>query len=112
MRLTGSALLLRVYLGVFFVYLFAPLIVMSVATFNTSRFPTVAPWLGTTLKWFEAMWADEQMWSALFNSVEEWLAAADRALYRAKREGRNRVRLASSNPADDLQLHTRATDAP
>lgn len=74
MRLTGSALLLRVYLGVFFVYLFAPLIVMSVATFNTSRFPTVAPWLGTTLKWFEAMWADEQMWSALFNSVVAGLA--------------------------------------
>ncbi|MBL8590494.1 MAG: ABC transporter permease [Methylobacteriaceae bacterium] len=74
MRLTGSELLLRVYLGVFFVYLFAPLVIMSAATFNTSRFPTVAPWMGATLQWFQALWADEQMWRALANSVVAGLA--------------------------------------
>ncbi len=46
----------------------------------------------------------------LFNTADEWIAASDRALYRAKREGRNRVRLASRNPADNLNLQTRATD--
>ena len=45
-----------------------------------------------------------------FNTADEWIAACDRALYRAKREGRNRVQLASANPVDDLMLRTRATD--
>ena len=74
MRLTGSELLLRVYLGAFFLYLFVPLAIMSAATFNISRFPTVAPWRGFTLQWFDALWADEQMWKALWNSVVAGLA--------------------------------------
>lgn len=57
------------YLGLFFLYLFLPLIVMSAATFNTSRFPTVTPWLGFTLGWFEALWADQRMWAALGTSL-------------------------------------------
>ena len=40
------------YMVAFFVYLFAPLAIMGAATFNTSRFPTVTPWQGTTLQWF------------------------------------------------------------
>jgi len=58
----------RTYLGIFFLYLFLPLIVMGTATFNDSRFPTVTPWRGTTLKWFSALAADNQMWNALWTS--------------------------------------------
>jgi spermidine/putrescine transport system permease protein len=65
----GSDLLLRVYLGVFLAYLFLPLVIMAAATFNTSRFPTVTPWLGTTLRWFGELARDERMWEALRSSL-------------------------------------------
>ncbi|MHB2263836.1 ABC transporter permease [Aliihoeflea sp. PC F10.4] len=56
------------YMVVFALYLFAPLIIMGAAAFNTSRFPTVTPWQGTTLDWFSAMWSDRAMWQALWTS--------------------------------------------
>ncbi|QUX93623.1 ABC transporter permease [Marinomonas sp. A3A] len=59
----------RFYIGVFFVYLFTPLIIMGLATFNDSRFPTVSPWKGATLKWFEALAQDGAMWTALWTSI-------------------------------------------
>lgn len=58
-------LLLGAYLVLFFSYLFAPLVVMGAATFNSSRFPTITPWQGTTLQWFDALWADRAMWRSL-----------------------------------------------
>ncbi|MGR3197830.1 MAG: ABC transporter permease [Paracoccus sp. (in: a-proteobacteria)] len=57
------------YLAMFAVYLFAPLIIMAVAAFNESRFPTVIPWQGTTLDWFRAMWSDKAMWQSLWTSL-------------------------------------------
>ncbi len=39
------------YIFVFFVYLFAPLIAVSVFAFNDSQFPSL-PWRGFTLDWF------------------------------------------------------------
>ncbi|NLQ17290.1 ABC transporter permease [Marinomonas sp. M1K-6] len=59
----------RFYIGIFFIYLFTPLIIMGLATFNDSRFPTVSPWKGATLKWFEALAQDGAMWTALWTSV-------------------------------------------
>lgn len=57
------------YLLVFVLYLFAPLLIMGIAAFNESRFPTVIPWQGTTLDWFSAMWADAAMWRSLRTSA-------------------------------------------
>ncbi|MFN3613147.1 MAG: ABC transporter permease [Rubrimonas sp.] len=62
-------ILFGVYMVAFFLYLFAPLVVMGAAAFNTSRFPTITPWQGTTLDWFAAMWADQAMWRALGTSL-------------------------------------------
>ncbi len=61
--------LFRLYLAAFFLYLFAPLAIMGAATFNTSRFPTVVPWQGTTLKWFSDLWADQPMWNAVWTTA-------------------------------------------
>ena len=59
----------RFYISAFFIYLFTPLIIMGLATFNDSRFPTVSPWKGATLKWFSALAEDGAMWDALMISV-------------------------------------------
>lgn len=61
--------LTRAYLVIFFAYLFLPLGIMSAATFNDSRFPTVLPWQGSTLKWFGALFDDRLMWDALWTSL-------------------------------------------
>ncbi|MDB5526464.1 MAG: binding--dependent transport system inner rane component family protein [Rhizobium sp.] len=58
-------IIFAIYMVLFFAYLFLPLAVMAAATFNTSKFPTVTPWLGTTLEWFRALWADQAMWQSL-----------------------------------------------
>jgi spermidine/putrescine transport system permease protein len=65
----GSGLVMKIYIAIFFLYLYLPLAVMGAATFNSSRFPTVTPWLGTTLKWFPALYEDDRMWGALRNSI-------------------------------------------
>ncbi|MFP4262038.1 MAG: ABC transporter permease [Halomonas sp.] len=66
-RLMGWGL--RFYVVVFFGYLFLPLAIMAAATFNDSRFPTVTPWGGTTLRWFGELAEDGAMWQALANSA-------------------------------------------
>ncbi len=62
-------IIFAIYMALFFLYLFLPLVVMGLATFNASKFPTVTPWLGTTLDWFAALWADQAMWKALRLSI-------------------------------------------
>lgn len=73
-----SNIIIRIYLILFFLYLFLPLVIMGAATFNDSRFPTVTPWLGSTLKWFPALFADARMWEGLWSSV--WVGLAVVAL--------------------------------
>lgn len=65
----ASQVVLNVYLGVFFLYMFLPLILMVVAGFNDYSPPSVTVWKGFTFKWFGELAADGRMWSGLVNSV-------------------------------------------
>lgn len=58
-----------VYLLVFFAYLFLPLVIMVAAAFNKASIPSVTPWRGTTLAWFENLFHDRLLWKAVLNSL-------------------------------------------
>ena len=57
------------FVGLFFVYLFGPLVIMSVTAFNSSAFPRVAPWECFTVEWFAALADDNRLLTGLRNSV-------------------------------------------
>ncbi|KPL54870.1 spermidine/putrescine ABC transporter permease [Prosthecomicrobium hirschii] len=65
----AARIVLDVYIGLFLVYLFAPLVVMSVAAFNAYPYPSVTQWRGFTLEWFPALFRDERLMRGLFNSI-------------------------------------------
>lgn len=64
-----SQTILNAYLVIFFVYLFAPLVVMSLAAFNAYQYPSVTQWQGWTLKWFGALADDTRMWQGVIHSL-------------------------------------------
>ena len=68
-----SALVMRgmigFYIFLFFLYLFGPLMVMSVTAFNTPAYPQAIPFEGFTLDWFGKLWNDRAMMEGLWNSV-------------------------------------------
>jgi spermidine/putrescine transport system permease protein len=61
--------MLGFYIALFFLYLFGPLLVMSVTAFNTSNYPSVLPFEGFTLDWFGKLFAHRQMMEGLVNSI-------------------------------------------
>jgi spermidine/putrescine transport system permease protein len=62
LRLRGFLL---VYLFIFFVFLFAPLVLMTVTAFNPSSFPRVWPLECVTLDWFAKALQDQRLRSGL-----------------------------------------------
>jgi len=62
-------LILQIYMGLFLVFMLAPLIVMAGAAVNDSRFPSVYPWKGLTDRWFIDLWNDPRMWTSIRNTV-------------------------------------------
>jgi spermidine/putrescine transport system permease protein len=51
--------LLNIYVGVFLVFMFSPLLLMIVTSFNDMSPPSVTDWGGTTFKWYEFFWLPE-----------------------------------------------------
>ncbi len=64
----ASQVVLNVYMGIFFLYMFLPLIIMVAAGFNDFEQPSVTVWRGFTLKWFGVLAHDSRMWVGLVNS--------------------------------------------
>ena len=65
----AGRLILQIYMGIFLVFMLAPLIVMGGAAINDSRFPSVYPWKGLTERWFIDLWNDPRMWTSIRNTV-------------------------------------------
>jgi spermidine/putrescine transport system permease protein len=62
-------LILQIYMGLFLVFMLAPLVVMGGAAVNDSRFPSVYPWKGLTDRWFIDLWNDPRMWTSIRNTI-------------------------------------------
>lgn len=57
------------YILLFLGFLFGPLLIMSLAAFNTPRFPQAYPWEGFTLYWFADLFQDSIMTGGIMNSI-------------------------------------------
>ena len=64
-----SNAILAGYLGLFFLFMFAPLLIMVAAAFNAYPTPSVTEWRGFTLKWFAALPRDARMIEGLGHSL-------------------------------------------
>jgi spermidine/putrescine transport system permease protein len=57
------------YIALFFLFLFGPLVVMSVSAFNTPQYPQAFPFVGFTLEWFSKLANDRGLMEGLWNSL-------------------------------------------
>ncbi len=57
----------RLYMGLIFLFLYAPLVVLITFSFNESKSRSV--WTGFSLKWYAKLFADKEILRALLNTV-------------------------------------------
>ncbi len=70
-----SKALRKFYVFLIFVFMYAPIVVMAVYSFNDSKFAT-AQWKGFTFKWYEKLFENEQMLGALQITLSTALLSA------------------------------------
>ena len=63
------------YLALVFVFIFAPIFFSVVFSFNSDRFPTI-PLGNFTLKWYQTVWNDPDVWEAARTSLTVSLSTA------------------------------------
>ncbi|SCJ94331.1 Inner membrane ABC transporter permease protein ydcV [uncultured Clostridium sp.] len=64
----------RIYLALIFVFLYAPIVTLMVLSFNGSKFRT--KWDGFSTKWYVQLFRNEQIMSALYNTLAIGLLSA------------------------------------
>ncbi len=65
---SGASRLSKIFLALGFVFLYAPMLSLIVYSFNESKLVTV--WSGFSVKWYGELFADEQMMSAAWVSLQ------------------------------------------
>ena len=68
------------YLGLTFIFIFAPIAFSVVFSFNSDRFPTI-PLGSFTLKWYKTIWQDPDVWEAARTSLIVSLSVASIATF-------------------------------
>ena len=63
-----TTILLWLYAGLVFAFIFAPIVVSFIVSFNSDRFPTL-PLGEFTTRWYEEIWADPTLWPALRRTI-------------------------------------------
>lgn len=56
-----------IFIGCIYLFLYVPIIVLLVFSFNTEGFPS--PWKSFTLKWYQELFESTQLWHAFLNSL-------------------------------------------
>lgn len=67
MRRRGLQWAAGIYMGLIFLFLYLPIVVLVIFSFNQSRFNAV--WTGFTLDWYDQLWTDWSIWSSTVNSI-------------------------------------------
>ena len=62
-----SSLFQKIYLGLITVLMYLPIILVVIYSFNESKISSI--WGGFSLKWYESLFKDEDMFEALVNSL-------------------------------------------
>ncbi len=59
---------LGLYVVALFIFVFSPILFSVIFSFNSARFPTI-PLESFTLKWYETIWNDPDVWAAVRTSI-------------------------------------------
>lgn len=62
-----SSLFQKIYLGLITVLMYLPIVLVVIYSFNESKISSI--WGGFSLKWYESLFKDEDMFEALINSL-------------------------------------------
>ena len=62
-----AKILKRIYIGLIFIFLYAPMVTLIVLSFNKSK--SRAKWGGFTLKWYTSLFNDSSIMQALINTL-------------------------------------------
>ncbi len=57
----------KAYIGLIFIFLYAPIFTLTVLSFNSSK--SRAKWGGVTLKWYASLFRDKEILQALYNTL-------------------------------------------
>lgn len=74
MNMRLKSFLLPFYVGIFCLFLYLPILILTVYSFNQGGFP--AQWVGFSLCWYHALFGSVEIWRAFQTSVTVALSAA------------------------------------